>query len=147
MSKDVSIEEALNTYGVLMHHIRGVSMMPMLRQDKDVVKIIPFFGKLEVNDVPLYKRKDGSYVLHRAIKIEKDYCITLGDNCIRKEKVPYSSIIGVMDGFFRGDVYVSNDCPEYLDYVKKRRAKYPLRVLRYIPVSIGRKIKRIIKHK
>ncbi len=146
MDREVSIEEALRTHGVLMHHIKGVSMMPMLRQGKDVVKIIPFDGRtIKENDVPLYKRSNGSYVLHRAVKIKKEYCVTLGDNCVWKEKVPYENIIGVMDGFFRGDKYVSKDDPEYQKYVKKHRAKYPLRFLRYICGAVGRKVKRSFK--
>jgi hypothetical protein len=81
---------------------RGVSMLPMLRQGKDTVTLSPVSGKLKKHDIPLYRRDDGAYVLHRIIAVGKTYtCI--GDNqYIYEPGVRDDQIIGVVTSFTRG---------------------------------------------
>ena len=58
---------------------RGISMLPMLRQGRDCVILSPVPEKLKKYDLPLYRRDDGKYVLHRVVKVDETYtCI--GDN-------------------------------------------------------------------
>lgn len=58
---------------------RGTSMLPMLRQGIDTVTLSPLPEKLKKYDLPLYRRRDGQYVLHRIVKTGETYtCI--GDN-------------------------------------------------------------------
>ena len=45
--------------------ITGTSMMPMLRNGIDSVVIIPVSRPLKKGDIPLYKRDNGKYVVHR----------------------------------------------------------------------------------
>jgi hypothetical protein len=58
---------------------RGTSMLPMLRQGIDRVILSPAPQKLRKYDLPLYRRENGQFVLHRVVKVGKTYsCI--GDN-------------------------------------------------------------------
>ena len=52
---------------------RGVSMLPMLRQGRDSVVLSPAPKQLRKYDLPLYRRDDGSYVLHRVVKAGQTY--------------------------------------------------------------------------
>ena len=81
---------------------RGVSMRPMLREGKDTVTLSPVTGKLKKHDIPLYRRDNGAYVLHRIIAAGQTYtCI--GDNqYIYEPGVRDDQIIGVVTAFTRG---------------------------------------------
>lgn len=87
---------------------RGISMMPMLRQGIDSVVLSPLPDKLCKYDLPLYRRDDGKYILHRVVKVDNCYtCI--GDNQITLEHgVRHDQMIAVVSGFYRRDRYV--DC-------------------------------------
>ena len=81
----------------------GVSMLPLLRQGKDLFTVRKKGPeKCAIGDVVLYRRLN-QYVLHRVVAVrEKDYVI-LGDNCIQREYgVTDDDILGVMTGFVRG---------------------------------------------
>ena len=79
----VSIEEQLETDGSIVHAIKGVSMMPLLRQGIDVA-VIAKKGeeRLKKYDVALYRRADGAYVLHRVFEVRENDYVICGDNCI-----------------------------------------------------------------
>ncbi|MBQ8548352.1 MAG: S24/S26 family peptidase [Lachnospiraceae bacterium] len=95
-------EEELNRTGRFTYTCSGVSMLPLLRQHKDLFTIEKKQGRYEKYDVVLYKRPPKSYVLHRVVEVrEKDYVI-LGDNCINKEYgIRDEDILGVMTSFVR----------------------------------------------
>ncbi len=79
----------------------GVSMMPLLKQGRDLFTVRKKGRKrCKKYDVVLYRRPPSSYVLHRVIEVrEKDYVI-LGDNCVNKEYgITDNDIIGVMISF------------------------------------------------
>lgn len=100
----ISYEEYLEKYGILTYTNVGVSMMPLLREGRDLF-IVRKKGeeKCSVGDVVLYRRPPESYVLHRIIEVRSDYYVILGDNCIAKEyNIKDEDIIGVMAGFVRG---------------------------------------------
>ena len=59
-----TFEEILSREGRLIYKTRGVSMQPMLYQNRDLVIIETFEGRLKPYDVALYKR-GRQYVLHR----------------------------------------------------------------------------------
>lgn len=99
----VTYEEVLERDGRLVYTNVGVSMLPLLRQGKDLF-IVEKRGadRLKAGDVVLYRRPPNRYVLHRIVAVrEKDYVI-LGDNCIGREYgVTDEDILGVMTGFVR----------------------------------------------
>ena len=56
--------------------------MPLLREDRDVMIIERVTGRLKKYDVPLYKRPNGQYVLHRILKVRENDYVICGDHCI-----------------------------------------------------------------
>lgn len=137
-----TFEEILSKDGKLVYKTKGVSMNPMLYQNRDLVVIVPNKERLKKYDVALYRRGK-SYVLHRVIEVNDDgtYLIR-GDNTYSDEIVPDSAVLGVLTEFVRdGKQYKVTD-EEYLRYVHAWCAAYPVRRL-YIRTK-GR-TKRVVK--
>lgn len=123
-----SIERQLAEEGFYVSTTVGVSMRPMLRNRHDRVIIRPVGERrLEKYDLPLYRRPDGKYVLHRIIGVEDGYYVIRGDNTYVKEKVPDDWIIGVMSEFYRGNRHVMADDKSYRRYAAFWQWIYPLR--------------------
>ena len=98
---DVMVEK-LNSGGIVTFTPNGTSMLPMLRDGEDVVVLKSVQGKrLHLFDVPLYRRDNGQYVLHRVIDFTRDGSYVMcGDNQFAKEKgIRDGQIIAVMPGF------------------------------------------------
>lgn len=109
MSKS-TFEEELKEKGVLVYTNVGTSMRPLIRQGKDVmiIKSINDGCKLKKMDVPLYKRENGQYVLHRIIKVTKDGYVIRGDNTYLNEYgVKDNQILGVLSGVIRNGKEIS----------------------------------------
>ena len=112
---------------------RGVSMMPMLRQGVDSVVLSPLPDRLKKYDLPLYRRIDGSFVLHRIVKTGATYsCI--GDNQYVLERgVSREQMIAVTTGFYREERYYSISHPGYWLYCRFwHYSRFPRRVWRFI---------------
>ena len=113
-----TIENAIKENGFYLSTIVGDSMMPLLRNRRDTVKIIPVRGRLKKYDVPLYKRGSGQYVLHRIIKVHKDDYVICGDNRWQKEYgITDHHIIGVLTGVIRNGKTISVNNKNYRLYV------------------------------
>ncbi len=125
-----TFEELLKGDGKLVYKTCGVSMEPMLRQNRDLVIIQAPVSRLRKYDVALYKRGSG-YVLHRVIGVKEDCYLIRGDNTYAVETVPDSAVIGVLTSFQRkGKTYDVND-RAYRRYVRIWCAIYPLRACRF----------------
>ena len=113
-----TFEGQLRETGKLIYTNKGDSMMPLIRQDKDLLVIVPAQGRLKKYDVPLYRRDDGKYVLHRILKVrEQDYVIC-GDNRWQKETgITDRHIIGVLTEINRGGKIITMKEPRYRLYV------------------------------
>ena len=138
-----SFEEILARDGVLVYRTRGVSMEPMLRQNRDLVVIRVPASRLKKYDVALYKRGD-AYVLHRVIEDRGDHYLIRGDNTYAPENVPDAAVIGVLTGFQRKGKQHEVTEWGYRLYVHFWQAIFPLRVLyirfRRLAVRIARKL-------
>ncbi len=137
------LEEVLRTEGVLYYAIKGVSMMPLIRQDSDLVVIKrPVFPCRE-NDVVLFKRSNGQYVLHRVVKAENGLYDIHGDNTVSTEKgIREDQIIGVMTGLIRNGKEVDLNTPAYERYVRRTNALFPLRAGALRLRSLAGRVKR-----
>ena len=136
-------EDLLARDGHLVYKTRGVSMEPMLRQDRDLVIIRIPGSRLKKYDVALYKRgKD--YVLHRVIEVMQDHYLIRGDNTYAVETVPDEAVIGVLTGFQRKGKQHDVTEQGYRFYVRFWNAIYPLRAcyirFRRLAVRIARKL-------
>ncbi len=105
MESDASIsyEEYLERYDSLTYTNVGVSMLPLLRQGKDLFTVRRKGPeRCERGDVVLFRRPPSSYVLHRVIEVRPDDYVIMGDNCVNQERgVRDEDILGVMTDFVR----------------------------------------------
>ncbi len=124
----MTYEQILDTHGTLICTIKGVSMLPLLRQDKDV-PIIEKKGLHRCNkyDVVLFKRKNGQYVLHRILKVKKNNYWIVGDNCISGEYVHEEQILGILTSIIRDDKTLPVTSLLYNVYVQTWCRFYPVR--------------------
>ena len=136
-TKTTTFEELLARDGRLVYKTRGVSMKPMLRQNRDLVVVKVPSRRLNKYDVALYKR-GRNYVLHRVIEVKQDHYLIRGDNTFTMETVPENSVIGVLTGFQRNGKEHEVTEKGYQLYVRLWNFLYPLRLLWYRAV---RKIK------
>ena len=122
---------------------RGVSMLPMLREGRDSVLLSAPQGKLKKYDIPLYQRADGTYVLHRIVRVG-EYFTCIGDSQYLAEKVYPDQIIAVVTSFKREGRIISTDSFFYRVYAVFWTCTRPVR---YFFVRAKRKLKRIFKKK
>ena len=82
------IEELVGQGDIFRLTVSGTSMMPFLRNNRDEVVFAPLEGRtLKRGDILLYKRRTGTYVMHRLYRIEKDGTYTfIGDHQYQVEE-------------------------------------------------------------
>lgn len=130
------IEEAFSKDMTFKIPITGTSMNPFLVEGRDYVLIEKPSLPLEIGDVPLYRRDNGTFVLHRVVdKTEKGY-VMCGDNQFILEKdIEDKHIIGVMCTVCRDGKTFNVDDEEYIKlrnkYVSNVKTRYPVRRLKY----------------
>lgn len=110
------IWERLDAGQSIRFYPRGVSMLPMLRQDIDSVVISPLTRPLRRYDIALYQRVNGKYVLHRIIEAGQTYtCI--GDNQFTPEPdISQAQMLAVVTGFYRAERFYQVSNPGYRCY-------------------------------
>ena len=112
------IEEKLGQGQSVRFMPMGVSMLPMLRQGRDSVVLSPAPKQLKKYDLPLYRRDNGKFVLHRIVKVDDTYtCI--GDNQFQLEYgVRQDQVIAVVSAFCRGTREISVESFGYKLYCR-----------------------------
>ena len=79
----------------------GVSMRPMLEGGRDQVVLSAVQGRLKKYDLPLYRRDNGQYVLHRIVRCGDTYTCR-GDNQLYNEpSIRQEQLIAVVTAFTR----------------------------------------------
>lgn len=105
-----TFEDEIEKHGKLVYKNVGDSMMPILRENRDLLIIEKISGRLKKYDVSLYKRDCGQYVLHRILKVCKDDYIICGDNRWQREyNITDRHIIGVLTGIVRHGKTISTN--------------------------------------
>lgn len=112
-----SLEKELKKNGKHLDIVVGDSMKPLLRVRRDQVVLSLIKTPPKKYDVVLYKRPNNQYVLHRIIKIKKDYYIINGDNRYHLEIVPKDWLVATMEGFYRGEKYYTRSNLKYKLYI------------------------------
>ena len=145
------IEEAVKAEKEVRITVTGYSMYPLFRSGTDDV-VLKKPEALRKYDVVLFKRKDGSYIFHRIIKIKGDVLTIAGDNETKKETpVLVSDVIAVMKSFYRKDKLHSADELWYRLYSRLWLFIFPLRhvaaKLFYYTAKALRRIKGAFGHK
>ena len=137
-----SMQDAIRTIGFVVRPVVGMSMLPLLNQETDTVRLIAVNRPLVKYDIPLYVRPSGEYVLHRIIKVCDGYYIIRGDNTDYTEIVPFDWVIAVADGCSKNGVWHSFSDKDMIRYAKRVVRWWRLR--NYVR-TIRRKISRIIR--
>jgi len=125
-----SIEEEIRKNGRFVYSNRGRSMLPLIREGKDVVVLVSPVFPLRKYDVPLFKPAhfDGRYILHRIVKVKDGSYVIRGDNCISCEYgVKDEDIVGVLSAVVRGGKEISVSSFGYKAYSRFWCFIYPLR--------------------
>ena len=157
--KNNTFENELNTNGLLVYTNVGVSMLPLIKENRDVLVAKKAEIKdLKKYDIVLFRRNNakgrGEYVLHRIIKFLPDsrYYIA-GDNCTSGETVEAEQIMGVLVSVQREEKAIRLNGFIYGLYVYMWCAPYHLRFLilgiksliKFICKGIGHKLKVLVK--
>ncbi len=129
-----NLRDYLQEHGSLTYRFSGVSMLPMLRQNKDLVTIVPYDGRgLKKYDAAVYDRGGSRrYVLHRVVAVHEDdrgrsYTF-LGDNLPAKElRVPDAAIVAVLTSFDRDGRVIPVENRAYRFYSRAWYFLFPMR--------------------
>lgn len=134
-NKNTTFEKELQKSGFIVYTNVGVSMLPLIRENRDILIIKKAQTEaLKKYDVVLFERKNtegrGRYVLHRIIKIlpDKKYFI-VGDNCTSGEIVEVEQILGVLSSIQRKNKPMYLNGFRYKTYVYLWCMPYRLRFL------------------
>lgn len=118
MAESVSYEKMLEEKGLLVYTNVGTSMLPLLRQNRDlmVIEKRPEKG-LKKYDAVLY-RSGKKYILHRILKVTDSGYVLCGDNCRRLEYgIRDKDILGVLKAVIRDGREISVTAFPYQLYV------------------------------
>ncbi|MDO4565486.1 MAG: S24/S26 family peptidase [Clostridia bacterium] len=98
----------------------GTSMLPLIRDSE--VRISPAPAKLKLLDMPLYRRVNGQFVLHRVVGINRDGSYRMcGDNQLSIETpISHAQVIGVVTEFDWDGKRTAVSDKEYIKYAKRR---------------------------
>ena len=116
-----NIERSIKELGYAVAPITGTSMLPLLKEGRDRVELKPYcHERLKKGNVVLYKKNDGTLVLHRIIRVENgEFFTVLGDHQFNNaERVNKNQIIAVARGFFIKGRYVNEKTRWYRLYKK-----------------------------
>lgn len=133
--------------GLAPLRVTGSSMHPTLRDRKDTVFLKAVCDPLRKGDLILYLRDNGSYILHRIVRIKRDGTLVCsGDNQYLPEAVETKQVLAVVESFRRGKKTVSSDDRLYRIYVWLWVSLFPVRrpilAVRRVLGALRRKRKR-----
>jgi hypothetical protein len=146
----MTLAEQLEQSGILVHTSKGVSMRPLLRENRDLIVVkkkgTERFCKY---DVVLFQRQNGEYVLHRIRRVSPDSYWIVGDNCVSGELVRDAQILGVLVEIVRDGKTIRVTDRKYLLFVHFWWAIYPIRglykIARMKTAAVYRRIQRMMR--
>lgn len=152
--KVTSFEEMLNEKGFIVYTNVGYSMLPLLRQKKDVIEIRKKTPeRCKKYDVVLYKRGN-RYILHRILRVLPDGYIIAGDhNTFIETDITDARILGIMTRVIRDGKTITPENGWYRMYVHLWCDAYPVRMallkikfgIRWFAGGVKRRILRLVK--
>lgn len=126
-----SFEHELKRKRKLIYSTKGISMLPMIKENRDLVILVPPSVKPPSKyDVVLYLCRDKRYVLHRVLKKENTVYTICGDNLTSREfGIREEQILGVLTGMIRMGKEVSLNSIGYRLYCFFCVDLFPLKVI------------------
>ena len=142
-----NFETEIEKDGFIVYTNKGDSMMPLLRQDRDLMVIRKITEPLKRNDAVLFKRPNGAYVMHRIIRVYPNGNYRIGgDNRWFSEIVPREWIFGILTEIIRDGRHISvTEDKEYLQYLKKLPYRRTVMKIRRYGSRIKQKIGKILR--
>ena len=136
-----AMEQTLERGNNVIFSPNGTSMLPMLRSGKDQVVLSPIKGKLRKYDLPLYRRDNGQFVLHRIVAVGETYTCC-GDNQLSCETgIRPDQLIAVVTAFTRKG---AEHCVTDWDYKLYCRFWVASRPIRRVYYSLKRRLKKLL---
>ena len=127
------IREVLESDGEFEICPSGKSMLPLIKEGRDLVTLVKAQAFLSEGDIALYKRECGQFVLHRVMRSENGVYAMCGDNQTVLEKgIKHSQIIGKVCRMTLDGKIVNVTDPHYLRYIKRRRNLFLRRISLFI---------------
>lgn len=100
-----------NTFQISPH---GMSMFPFLVSDRDSVILEKVEGNLKPLDIVLFRRKNGTYILHRIIKCKNSSFDIVGDNeTLIEQDVTLDQIVAKASHLIRNGKNISCENKSY----------------------------------
>ena len=113
-----SFEKELEEKGYLVYYNVGDSMMPLIKEGRDLMVLNRPSRPVRKYDAVLYKRNNGQYVMHRIIGEDKKGFILCGDNRYDKEfGIRENQILAVLTAVSRNGKEIKSDSFIYRLYV------------------------------
>ena len=126
-----TLRQQLDASSVLVHTNKGTSMMPLLRENRDLMVIRKRgAGRFHKYDAVLFVRDNGDYVLHRILRVNPDSYWIVGDNCVSGETVREEQVIGILTEIVRDGRTINVTDKGYRLFVRLWCALFPLRSFR-----------------
>ena len=114
-----SLGQVLEESGEVVIRTSGTSMEPLLHENESTVLVRKRTAPCRKNDVVLFIRPSGQYVLHRIVKVTGDTYTCIGDNQFQQEKgLTHDQMIGVVTALYRGEKRWEADCWQYKLYCR-----------------------------
>ena len=140
-----AMQSVIASGGEFLFYPNGKSMLPTICPERDGV-LLARAEKLRTGDLLLFVRRDGSFVLHRLVKMEKNGSLVLrGDaQYIDERGILPNAVIGRVSAIIRGKKEIRTDSLSFRARSQMLRISYPLR--RFLHRAKG-KIARTLKGK
>ena len=138
------MEEQIKAGKIVKFTPGGNSMLPLIRPGVDSVLIKKAPDKLKKYDLPLYRRKNGSFVLHRVVRVRNDVYDMRGDNQNWIETgVSREQILAVAIGMYKNGEYISFSGVKYWIYSRKRHIRQNLSRIKRVILKTLKKVKKL----
>lgn len=140
------LKETLSQGGAFRLTVTGTSMVPTIRGGRDRVTLIQPPERLQKADLPLYRRVNGQFVLHRVIEVAKDGTYVMcGDHQWTPEpNIRPEQIIGLVQSIERKGKSFSVENAHYRRWVRFWVWALPLRKVFFriagLPSALRRKL-------
>ena len=122
------MEEAFRQGECFTIYPGGTSMLPLLRPHEDGVRLAPPPEEIRRGDVLLCRRRDGSFVLHRVLRLCGETFEMVGDNQLYREGgFRRDNVVAKAIGRVREEVYQSFEEGPLARYGRRRLRTFPIR--------------------
>lgn len=143
------LQETLENGGEFCLTITGTSMVPTIRGGRDRVTLLKAPERLHKYDLPLYRRRNGAFVLHRVVEVSTDGSYVMcGDHQWQKEPgIQPEQIVGVVSVIERKGKTFSVENSHYRRWVRFWCRMLPFRKSIFWVISLPAAVKRRILRK